>query len=214
MRLDHISYVASHNQISDVIQRIGATVGSPFIDGGIHPKFGTRNFILPLRKGRYFEVVCPLEHPSAETSPFGRAVNQRANEGGGWLTWVVSTNDLGPVEKRLNRKAVISSRKRPDGIELEWKQIGVLGTLEDAQLPFFIQWLSSDHPSKLSSSFIEICKLELSGEEKKVESWLGTELSETFDGIEIEWTSPNQNDGETGIVAAYLSTPKGIVRIE
>ena len=39
MRLDHISYVASHDQISDVANRIGSQIGTAFIDGGIHPKF-------------------------------------------------------------------------------------------------------------------------------------------------------------------------------
>ena len=48
MRLDHISYVASHEQISDVVNRIGSQIGTAFIDGGIHPKFGTRNFTAPL----------------------------------------------------------------------------------------------------------------------------------------------------------------------
>ena len=31
MRLDHISYVASHDQISDVVNRIGSQIGTAFI---------------------------------------------------------------------------------------------------------------------------------------------------------------------------------------
>ena len=30
MRLDHISYVASHDQISDVVNRIGSQIGTAF----------------------------------------------------------------------------------------------------------------------------------------------------------------------------------------
>ena len=72
----------------------------------------------------------------ADASAFGRVVSKRANEGGGWLTWVVSTDDLSPIENRLGRQAIDGSRKRPDGSELKWKQLGVLGTLNDSQLPF------------------------------------------------------------------------------
>lgn len=62
----------------DFVQRLGSRIGSAFIDGGIHPRFGTRNFTLPLRNGHYLEVVCPLDHPAAEESPFGKAVSKRA----------------------------------------------------------------------------------------------------------------------------------------
>ena len=81
MRLDHISYVASHDQLADTVQRLGSRLGSAFVDGGFHPRFGTRNFTMPLLNGMYLEVVCPLSHPATETSPFGKAVSQRAEEG-------------------------------------------------------------------------------------------------------------------------------------
>ena len=147
MRLDHVSYVASHDQISDVVQRIGSQIGTAFVDGGIHPRFGTRNFTAPLLNGQYIEVVCPLDHPAAEQTPFGKAVSRKAAEGGGWLTWVFSTEDITPIETEFGRKAVKGHRRRPDGTELSWEQIGVIELLEDSQLPFFIQWLSPEHPS-------------------------------------------------------------------
>ena len=76
-RLDHISYAASRDQLVDVVQRLGSRIGAPFTDGGIHPRFGTRNFTLPLKNGHYIEVVCPLDHPAADSTPFGKAVTQR-----------------------------------------------------------------------------------------------------------------------------------------
>lgn len=137
MRLDHVSYVTSHDQLADTVQRLGSILGSTFVDGGVHPRFGTRNFTMPLLDGQYLEVVCPLDHPATETSPFGKAVSQRALEGGGWLTWVISTENVSKIESRLGRGAVEGHRTKPDGTDLKWKQIGVLGTLEDRQLPFF-----------------------------------------------------------------------------
>ena len=71
MRLDHVSYVTSHEQLSDTVQRLGAKLGTTFVDGGIHPRFGTRNFTAPLQNGHYLEVVCILkrrcEVPSSKT---------------------------------------------------------------------------------------------------------------------------------------------------
>jgi hypothetical protein len=66
MRLDHVSYVTSHDQLADTVQRLGSRLGSTFVDGGIHPRFGTRNFTASLKNGQYIEVVCPLDHPATE----------------------------------------------------------------------------------------------------------------------------------------------------
>ena len=214
MRLDHISYAASHDQLVDVVQRLGSRIGSAFIDGGIHPRFGTRNFTLPLKNGHYLEVVCPINHPAADESPFGKVVSKRANEGGGWLTWVVATDDITSVENRLGRNSVEGHRTRPDGTDLKWKQLGVLGTLDDSQIPFFIEWKTNEHPSTDGKPLAEITKIEISGDKTKVKNWLGIEPDQAFSGIEIIWIDPDDNDGETGIVSVYLSTQKGEIRLD
>jgi hypothetical protein len=214
MRLDHISYAASHDQLVDVVQRLGSRIGSAFTDGGIHPRFGTRNFTLPLSNGHYLEVVCPLDHPAADASPFGKVVSQRANEGGGWLTWVVSTDDISPIEKRLGREAVEGHRTRPDGTDLRWKQLGVLDTLRDAQLPFFIQWLTTDHPSKDGKPVARISKIEIAGTSPTIQKWLDTDIPNTLDGIEIDWIDIQENNGESGIVAVIFETGSGLIRLD
>ena len=121
MRLDLSLSVTSQDRLVDTFQRLGARLGSTFADGGIHPRFGTRNFTLPLQNGHYLEVVCPLDHPSSDSTPFGKAVSQRAAEGGGWLTWVVAVDDVSKIEKRLGRAAVDGHRTKPDGKDLAWK---------------------------------------------------------------------------------------------
>jgi len=213
-RLDHLSYATTSDQLVDVVQRIGSRIGSAFIDGGIHPRFGTRNFTLPLKNGHYIEVVCPLDHPAAEESPFGQAVSKRAREGGGWMTWVVATSDITPVESRLGRSSVIGSRKRPDGTELKWKQVGVLGTIEDSQLPFFIQWMTDNHPSTDGKPNAEIKRIDISGDEKVIENWLGSDPGKALRDLEVYWLDPKECDGETGIVSVTLSTPSGEVVLE
>jgi len=130
MRLDHLSYACTTAEIADVVQRIGSDLGGTFVDGGRHPSFGTRNFILPLAGGAYVEVVSALDHPAALKAPFGQAVHRRAEDGGGWLSWVLAVDDLTPVETRLGRPGARGRRIRPDGVELCWQQIGILDMME------------------------------------------------------------------------------------
>jgi catechol 2,3-dioxygenase-like lactoylglutathione lyase family enzyme len=214
MHLDHVSYVTTHDQLADTVQRLGSRLGSTFVDGGVHPRFGTRNFTMPLTDGHYVEVVCPLDHPASDASPFGKAVSQRAKEGGGWLTWVVGVDDVAKIEKRLGRPAADGHRTKPDGTDLRWKQIGVLGTLADAQLPFFIQWLSQDHPSADGKPHAKIVKIEIAGDEKSIEEYCGCGMAQAVGDIEVVWVDPKNNDGENGIVAVHLQTPNGVVRID
>ena len=215
MRLDHVSYVTSHDQLADTVQRLGSRLGSAFVDGGVHPRFGTRNFTLPLQNGHYIEVVCPLDHPASDASPFGKAVSRRAAEGGGWLTWVVAVDDVASIETRLGRQAVDGHRTKPDGTDIRWKQIGVLGTLEDRQLPFFIEWIENHHPSTDGKAVATIVKIEIAGDEETISNWLGSDTAQALgDNVEVIWISPSENDGENGIVAVHLMTPTGVVRLD
>ena len=215
MRLDHVSYVTSHDQLANTVQRLGSRLGSTFVDGGVHPRFGTRNFTLPLQNGHYIEVVCPLDHPASDSSPFGKAVSRRAAEGGGWLTWVVAVDDVSAIETRLGRAAVDGHRTKPDGTDIRWKQIGVLGTLEDRQLPFFIEWIENHHPSTDGKAIAKIVKVEIAGDEKTISNYLGSTAAQALgDNVEVVWLSPADNDGENGIVAVHLSTPSGVVRLD
>ena len=214
MRLDHISYVASHDQISDVVNRIGSQIGTAFIDGGIHPKFGTRNFTAPLLNGQYIEIVCPLDHPATDATPFGQAVKKKAEAGGGWLTWVFSSSDLAGIEEKFGRKAADGSRTRPDGSELKWKQIGVKEIIGSGELPFFIQWLTDNHPSKDGNGVAKISKLVIADDEKLADSWFQDEIKSALTDVEIEWVKPDLNDGDKGIVAVELTVNNSKVKLD
>ena len=214
MRLDHVSYVASHDQISDVVNRIGSQIGTAFVDGGIHPKFGTRNFTAPLLNGQYIEIVCPLDHPATDATPFGQAVKKKADAGGGWLTWVFSSTDLGKVEEKFGRKAADGSRTRPDGSELKWKQIGVKDIMGSGELPFFIQWLTDKHPSKDGNSVAKITKIVIANDEELANSWFKNEIKSGLTDIQIEWIKPELNEGEKGIVKVEICLKSHSIFIE
>lgn len=213
MRLDHLSYAAGPEGLGACVQRLGARVGAGFTDGGLHPSFGTRNFVLPLAHGCYLEVVEALDHPAAETAPFGRAVRARSLAGGGWLGWAIRVDDIAPIEARLARPAAEGHRRRPDGFDLRWQQIGVNDTSADPQLPFFVRWRTDDlhHPSA-GGSTVALTGLEICGDERRVEDYLGTSAQQPLDGIGVDWFEPEDDD--TGVLAALFETAHGVVRID
>ncbi len=212
MRLDHLSFAACPDGLTSTAERIGGLLGREFVDGGIHPRFGTRNMILPLAGCTYLEIVEVLEHPASDKAPFGQAVRARSAAGGGWLGWVVAVDDIEPVERRLGRAAVPGNRHRPDGTELRWKQIGVHGLLSDPQLPFFVQWEVPDdlHPSAGADPDYTLACLEIAGDPHRVSEWLGESVESPLEDVKVEWVAHN---GTPGILAAQIQTPQGLVRI-
>lgn len=212
MRLDHIVFAAGPDGLAATTQRLAEQLGEEFQDGGVHPRFGTRNAILPLRDGTYLEAVEVLDHPASDKAPFGQAVRARTELGGGWMGWVVAVDDIIPLEKRLGRESVNGNRHRPDGVELLWKQLGVKGLQADPQLPFFVEWISdaSQHPSVGASGEISLAALEIAGDSGRVSDWLGESVEEPLEDVKVEWVAPH---GVPGIVAAQFQTAHGIVRL-
>jgi hypothetical protein len=211
MRLDHLSFAAGPDGLAETTRRLSADLGATFLDGGFHPRFGTRNAILPLTAGHYLEVVEVLDHPAADKAPFGQAVRARSEAGGGWLGWVVAVDDLGPIEHRIGRPPVDGHRHLPDGTTLEWQQLGVKDLQVDPQLPFFVRWLSDPaiHPSA-NGHQIELLKIVLAGDRRRINDWLGGRFESVLRDVDVDWTQPN---GRPGLVAAVFSTPRGEVTL-
>ncbi len=212
MRLDHLSYAAGPDGLASTAERIGGLLGQEFTDGGVHPRFGTRNMTLPLANGTYLEIVEVLDHPASDKAPFGQAVRARSALGGGWLGWVVAVDDLAPIELRLGREAAPGNRFRPDGTELTWRQIGINGLISDPQLPFFVQWLipAELHPSIGADESFSLACLEIAGDPQRVSEWLGESVEAPLEDVKVEWVAPH---GTPGILAVQVQTPAGLVRI-
>lgn len=213
MQLDHISYACANNELADVVQRIGGDLGFTFIDGGRHPSFGTRNFVLPLADGAYIEVVSALDHPAALKAPFRQAVQSSVDKnGGGWMSWVVATSDISIVEQTLGRSAAEGHRVRPDGVTLHWRQLGVLDTIAHPQSPFFVQWESpaAHHPSVGgSSNGIRVHRIDISCPEQDLGP-LSDQLAPLMDMV--HWVDSEYE--QKGVVAVWFETAQGLVCID
>lgn len=211
MRVDHVSYAAEHDGLLPTAERLAKQLGLPFVDGGVHARFGTKNLIFPLAAGRYLEVVEALDHPAADKAPFGQVVRSRSEAGGGWIGWVIRVDDIEPVEDRLDRISVEGSRHRPDGFELKWRQVGVKGLMADPQLPFFIEWLTPDeHPSQSGASDVALCCLQIAGDPQRVREWCGVADDYVPNTLTFDFVAPH---GTPGLLACTFDTPQGRVTI-
>jgi hypothetical protein len=208
--LDHISFACGPEGLDVTARRFGHEVGAETQPGGIHPSFGTTNRLLPLADRTYLELVAVLEHPAADKAPFGKGVKRRSLTGGGWLGWVVAVEDIAPIERRLGRPAVPGHRHRPDGFDLRWRQIGVDSMLSHPELPYFIEWDidESEHPAISADPGFRLERIEICGDRRGLDEWLGVPLDQVVPGVAVEWVG-----GNPGIVAVDVATPAGTVRL-
>jgi hypothetical protein len=212
MHLDHLSFAAGPDGLAATTAELGAALGADFLDGGVHPRFGTRNMILPLANRQYLEVVEVLDHPASDKAAFGQVVRERSQKGGGWMAWCVTVEEMSEVERRIGRHAVPGNRRRPDGFNLEWRQIGTSSTKADPQLPYVTCWDidPSEHPSQMAPSDITLTALDIAGSPQRLSDWLGEPAIDALEGIDVNWVAPH---GTPGILAATFSTPGGPVRL-
>lgn len=211
MRVDHLSFAVTPDGLAASAERLAGILGAEFADGGVHPRFGTRNMTLPLADGRYLELVEVLDHPAADKAPFGQAVRARTEAGGGWLAWVLAVDDMAPIEARLGRQAVEGTRVLPSGERLEWTQLGVKGLQADPQLPFFVHWKGTGPIHGTSEPCdLSLNRIVLAGDPERVAEWLGGPVEEVVDGLTVEWAAPM---GNPGLMAAVFDSPRGEIRL-
>lgn len=212
MRMDHVSYACESDGLAATAQRISSALGVDAVRGGVHPRFGTRNMIIPLTDRHYVEVVEVLDHPASDKAPFGQAVRARSAAGGGWMGWCVAVDDLAPFEDRLGRSAVPGNRKFPDGQELVWQQIGIKGLIADPQVPYMLKWEGDPalHPSLARPSTARLASLTIAGSAERVTEWLGEPVEQPLDDVQVDWVAPR---GTPGIMSVTFETVNGSVTI-
>ncbi len=124
------------------------------------------------------------------------------------------TEYISKVEEKFGRTATEGHRTRPDGSDLKWKQIGVNEITDSRELPFFIQWLTADHPSQDGKAVAAIEKITIADTDHLSESWYKSEILGGLNGADVEFVDPSTDYGEYGIVAVHLTTPSGVVRLD
>jgi hypothetical protein len=148
IRLDHLLWAAPDlDQGAGMIERLTGVVPAR---GGVHPGLGTRNSLIGLDSGVYFEIISPDPAQSLAGNRGGRIAGQTRP---GLLTFAISSDDLPSLSRAALREGlgvdgpVAMHRTTPSGDRLDWAIL----YLEDARfgeaLPFVIDWGKTRHPS-------------------------------------------------------------------
>ena len=183
--------------LENSMAEIASITGIVPLDGGVHPGNGTRNALLGLSNSSYLEIIGPDKKQNLENTLGELLVSKNTS---GIRAWAVAVSDLASVAdvaqelgfRVRDRKEM--SRKTPEGSLLEWELL----FLEDALLPFFIDWKGSEHPARKAPSGCGLVELSISAEEPKV-------YQELLKKFQLEVCV---SEGEPAI-SAIIRSPKG-----
>jgi hypothetical protein len=196
------------------VERTAAMVsrewGITVVPGGSHVGLGTRNELAGLGGHSYLEVVGPDVMQPRPTAPRPFGVDDLPHAS--LVTWCSRpARPLAEVVDEAERlgvhlgRAGDMSRRRPDGVLLEWQLTPPsLGPPFDGVLPFLIDWKDSPHPADTLSHEAELVSLQLAHP--------NADLLRTF--IEILGHDERIEVSEgAAAIQARINTPSGIVRL-
>lgn len=153
IRLDHILWSAP--DLDDGARTIELLTGVKPARGGAHPGLGTRNSLVALDAGRYFEIISPDPAQDLTGNRGGRIAAQARS---GLTTFAIASDDLVSLrDAALGEGLTVNGpiamhRKTPGGARLDWTIL----YLEDARfgeaIPFVIDWGNTPHPSASAPS--------------------------------------------------------------
>jgi hypothetical protein len=138
LNVDHASICGSDLQ---ALQQAFTDAGLKPDYGGPHANGGTHMAFLGFDDGSYLEFIAPQTPGSADGSPWGKLLAGDA----GPCAWAVSSVDLEKEVARLKAAGIPTdgptkgSRKRTDGLSIEWMTAPVGGGTPGSTLPFVIE---------------------------------------------------------------------------
>lgn len=157
IRLDHILWAAPDLEAGSRL--IADLTGVTPRRGGAHPGFGTRNSLLALDGGAYFEVIAPDPAQSLAGNRGGRIAAQARP---GLMTFAVNCDDLPALRDAALRGGlktegpIAMHRDRPEGGRLDWTILYLTSEAFGEAVPFVIDWGATPHPSSATPAG---CKL-------------------------------------------------------
>ena len=152
-RVDHLVYGTP--DLNRGIEEIEKLLGVRATAGGQHPGRGTRNALLALGPTTYLEIIAPdpEQPPPKEPRPFGLDQLKQSK----LIAWFISDGDLESLRRDAVSKGVplgevrSGSRRRPDGVQVQWKFTDPSVSLADGIVPLFIDWGDSPHPARTAT---------------------------------------------------------------
>jgi len=138
LELDHASICGSN---LDNLRQSFTDVGLTPDMGGPHGNGITQMASVGFDDGTYLELIAPIKPGASAGSDWAKFMSEDAVT----CAWAVGTNVLLQEVDRLKRAGIPvknpepGSRKRPDGMSIEWKTADVGGSTAGSTLPFIIE---------------------------------------------------------------------------
>lgn len=158
--LDHIILLIA--DLEGFKSRFEAETGVVLTVGGAHPGLGTANLLASVGQGVYLEFIAPnpeLDEPRG----FGaRLVSYREPHIAGFAA---RTEDMAATVAAAEAAGLTTvgpaagSRETPDGVLLSWTGLYLLGHDFGDQVPFYIDWGVTPHPSDTSAQGLKLLSL-------------------------------------------------------
>ncbi|HEY5861348.1 MAG TPA: VOC family protein [Actinomycetota bacterium] len=202
LSIDHA--VLAVGDLDEAGERILRTHGLASVPGGVHPRWGTANRIIPLGRD-YLELIAVVDPAVADTTAFGRTLLALTADGRDhWAELCVADTDVDATAARLGLEVEAGLRTTPDGREIRWHGAGLEEDVRRPYLPFFITWDVPDDlmPGRMAADHLTpasgIERVEVAGDAAVLDAWLGGA------GLPIDVVA-----GPEGITAVTLSLADG-----
>jgi len=201
--VDHIVYGVEDLEAG--MEELAVRLGVRAAPGGKHVGRGTHNALLALGGESYLEIIArdPDQAVPASSVAFGLD-RIRLPRLVGWATPVTDIEqrarqagdrgyDPGPVQAM--------SRRRPDGVVLEWRLTRHMPDPSNFVLPFLIDWGNSPHPSTASPTGVTLVDL-------RAEHPSPPEMRRMLAALDVDLVV---NEGAEAVLIATLDSPLGRV---
>ena len=159
--LDHIILLIA--DLEGFKSQFEAETGVVLTVGGAHPGLGTANLLASFGEGVYMEFIAPnpeLDEPQG----FGaRLVSHREPHIAGFAA---RTEDMAATVAAAEAAGLTTvgpaagSRETPDGVLLSWTGLYLMGHDYGDQVPFYIDWGKTPHPSDTSAQGLKLLSLQ------------------------------------------------------
>jgi len=203
--VDHLVYATPDLQAS--VDALEKRLGVRAAPGGQHPGRGTRNALIALSPTSYIEIIGP--DPEQPKPDLPRQFGIDTLSEGRLVTWAAKSNDLERMVTRAAGQAVKlgevlpGSRRRPDGVLLNWRYTNPRVVVADGIVPFFIDWGSTPHPAQTAASGASL--LDLAGEHPDAER-VQQMLTGLGLGLQVK-------KGPSPALKASISSPRGRIEL-
>jgi hypothetical protein len=203
--IDHLVYTAPDlaAACADIERQLGVRP-SP---GGQHLGRGTRNALVAIGPSCYLEIIGPDQD---QPSPNGRRwFNVDSMDGPRLVGWAAAATDLSQLVADAAARGVrlgsvqSGSRKRADGVTLNWEVTDPTTVLADGIVPFFIDWKTSPHPA--ASATVGPTLVELRG--------IHPDPQRTHDILEALGVELPIEPGDQPTLVASFRTEHGVVQL-